>query len=623
MSRSHGHRFANEALPETLFDNPLAFARTLATQRQGLQLLVSTWDRAGALLPAADRVSRSGLTATVEQRGAFVVMQIVVPPPREVGDPAAIVIVGSGDGVTTFDAVQYFILELDVHTATGDTRFVVVSRNARDEHGTPLGDGPPPDTRWFADHVCELVARRAPPGPRIPVVPAWYWWHVFRGAEAMRAFLSANDLASQLQIVQRAPVLMLPELADAADVFLTGGATSQSLRQFQGQLRGDPSFGPACHVLATMLANARAGSPAANLARAIAILGEASEYGADRAQSSAIEADVRQRLAAIGVDVRANHEAAQRLRAAAGPPQQQPGRRIARGSSAGTHGTDDPTWSSVFLDESELPQYQRSEDRRAEAPPPGALHAGYVAWVGHESWPMWRIVDARWLFPTAEAADHFLRSATPAIGDGLPALHVSQLGDATLAFGGATPGRLPNTRHASQIVVVRVGRMIAKLFVAEGPAAPQTGHALDPSMPLPLAQRAAQRAQWMLARYWLSVGRGADAAALFAQSPSPRLLAEYPILALPELTTAMLTLGDAYAPAAQALWQLQTQLRGQQWQAHRDATRALVRTLLDDRASEPRVNAAYAFTLVAEMRRLDADPIWAQLEAECRAVHGT
>jgi hypothetical protein len=52
---------------------------------------------------------------------------------------------------------------------------------------------------------------------------------------------------------------------------------------------------------------------------------------------------------------------------------------------------------------------------------------------------------------------------------------------------------------------------------------------------------------------------------------------------------------------------------------HRDATHALVRTLLDDRASEPRVNAAYASVLVAEMRRLDGDPIWAQLEAECRA----
>lgn len=66
MSRSHGHRFANEALPDALFDNPLAFARTIANQRQGLQLIASAWDRAGALLPAADRAARSGLMATFD-----------------------------------------------------------------------------------------------------------------------------------------------------------------------------------------------------------------------------------------------------------------------------------------------------------------------------------------------------------------------------------------------------------------------------------------------------------------------------------------------------------------------------------------------------------------------------
>ena len=224
------------------------------------------------------------------------------------------------------------------------------------------------------------------------------------------------------------------------------------------------------------------------------------------------------------------------------------------------------------------------------------------------------------MFPTGEAAEKYLRSVMATVGDGLPALPTPELADGTIAFGGAAPGRLPNTRHAAQSIVVRVGRMIAKLYIAEGPSAPLSGHVLDQTMLVPLAQHIANRAHWMLTRYWLSVGRGADAATLFAASPNPRLLAEYPILALPELPAAMLTLGDAYTASAQALWNLQTQLRGQQWQAHRDATHALVRTLLDDRSSEPRVNAAYASTLVAEMRRLDGDPIWAQLEAECRAL---
>jgi hypothetical protein len=241
-----------------------------------------------------------------------------------------------------------------------------------------------------------------------------------------------------------------------------------------------------------------------------------------------------------------------------------------------------------------------------------------VVWVGDERWPMWRIIDTRYLFPTADGAEKYLRRVMGLIGDGLPALPTPELADATIAFGGASPGRIPNTRHAAQSIVVRVGRMIAKLYVAEGPSAPLTGHVLEQAMLVPLAQRIVARSQYMLARYWLNVGRGTDAATLFARSPNPRLLAEYPILALPEFVNAMLTLGNGFMRSAQALWDLQTQLRGQQWQAHREATAALVRTLLDDSTSEPRVNAAQAVALVTEMRRLDADPIWAQLEAECR-----
>jgi hypothetical protein len=616
MSRSHGHRFANETLPDQLFDNPLAFARTLSNQRQGLQLLASAWDQAGALLPAVDRAQRSGLTATCEQRGAYVAIVISVPPPRELGDPCAIAIVGSGDGQTKFDHAQYFILELDRSAGTGDTRFLISLRTERDVSATPIGKGPPPDLRWFVDHVCELVARRQPPAPRIPQVPGWYYWHAFRGDEAMRAFLQANDFAQQLAVAQRMPVLLLPEMAEAADVFLTGGATSTGLRQFHAALRGDASFAPACHILATMLANTQSGAIPANLARAVAILALAREFGADLSQSYLLEAEIRKSLATAGIDVRKNYETAQKLVEMAGP-QPVPGeRRIARGSAAPTSG--DPIWTSLFLDESELSHYQRTEDKRAEDTPPGAIHAGHVVWVGDERWPMWRIIDTRYLFPTGDAAERYLRRVMGLIGDGLPALPTAELADATIAFGGASPGRVPNTRHAAQSIVVRVGRMIAKLYVAEGPGAPLTGHVLEQAMLVPLAQRIVARSQYMLARYWLNVGRGTDAAMLFAQSPKPSMLAEYPILALPEFVNAMLTLGDGYMRSAQALWDLQTQLRGREWQTHREATAALVRTLLDDNASDSRVNAAQAQALVTEMRRLDADPIWAQLEAECR-----
>ena len=610
MSRSHGYRFANDVLPETLFDNPLAFARTISNQRQGLQLLASAWDRAGATMPACDRASRSGLNLSVAPRGAFLVIHILVPPPREHGDPTMIVIVGQGDGQSRFDSPQYFVLELGA-----DARFHIVMRMADDEQGHDitaracgLGIGAAPDGHSFIEQVCEYVARRQPPAPRMPTVPAWYWWHAFGGAEAMIAWLSTRD---PVTTVMRDPILLLPEIVDSSSVFLTGGATAQGLPEVRHQMQRDGSFAPAAHQLAMYLANSKSGVAPANLGRAIALLAEAREYGGDRNEACAIEAEIRQKLAALGIDVRKNYEEAQRLRAMAqsqagavtSPAQEQPPQRVARGSSAGI--PRDPTFGTLFLDGSELPYFQRGELTELDAC--GGLIAGSVTWMGRDDWAMSRIIDTRWLFASAAAADQFLRGAMHAIGDWLPQTSAPQLGDVTLAYG---------SPRAAQILVFRIGRMVGRLAVAQGAAASDP---LEQVMLLPYAQRAVQRAQWNLSRYWLTVGHGNDAATMFTQAPNPRLLAEYPILALPEFPAAMATLGGPYAQGAQILWQLQQQLRGQQWQAHRDATVALVRALLDDRASDTRVNAAHAMAIVDEIRRLDSDPIWIQLDAECRA----
>lgn len=593
MSRSHGYRFANDVLPETLFDNPLAFARAVTNQRQGLQLLASAWDRAGATMAAADRAGRAGLTATIEQRGAYGIILVSVPPPRGPGDPAMIVIAGTGDGESSYDVTGFYILELG-----SDTRYHVVSRTANAEHGTTLGIGPAPDARMFIDHVCGSVS------PRIPTVPAYYWWHAFDGATAMRAWLNTRD---PMSAVAQHPILLLPEIAESASVFLTGGASADGLPQFRYRLMRDPAFGPAAHGLAMLLASARSGVAAANLARALVVLAEAREYGADRAQSYAIEADIRQKLAVLGIETRANHEAAQRLQAMAQQPQAEaPRQRMARGSHFGIDGgapPNDTTFATLFLDTSELPQFTRGE--LADLDPGNGIAAASITWTGRDDWAMSRIIDTRWTFATAADAEQFLRSAQHAIGDRLPAVGTPPLAEETLAFGS------PRT---AQILVFRVGRTVGRLAVAQGAAAAEP---LEQAMLVPYAQRAVQRAHWNLSRYWLSVGCGSDAATLFVQTPNARLLADYPILALPELPAAMATLGGAYVHGAQQLWQLQTQLRGQQWQAYRSATQALVRTLLDDRTSEPRVNVAHALAIVDEMRRLDPDPIWMQLAAEC------
>lgn len=55
------------------------------------------------------------------------------------------------------------------------------------------------------------------------------------------------------------------------------------------------------------------------------------------------------------------------------------------------------------------------------------------------------------------------------------------------------------------------------------------------------------------------------------------------------------------------------------WRSYREILRALVRTLLDETAGEPRINADAALRLVGAHRLLDADHTWAALETECGA----
>src|SRR5262249_54168389 len=105
----------------------------------------------------------------------------------------------------------------------------------------------------------------------------------------------------------------------------------------------------------------------------------------------------------------------------------------------------------------------------------------------------------------------------------------------------------------------------------------------------------------------------------FVQAPSrtaDRLLAEYPILLLPEFPTAMASLGEVHRAAAERLVVLQGTARNR-WQAYRELLRALVRGLLDETAGDRRINADAALRVVSAHRRLDADPAWTALEAEC------
>jgi hypothetical protein len=76
---------------------------------------------------------------------------------------------------------------------------------------------------------------------------------------------------------------------------------------------------------------------------------------------------------------------------------------------------------------------------------------------------------------------------------------------------------------------------------------------------------------------------------------------------------------EKYGIAADTLANFHAQLRAHRWQQYRDAMLALTRTLLASNMGDPRVNAARAHELVQELRHIDRDPVWEQLDLLCRS----
>ena len=407
----------------------------------------------------------------------------------------------------------------------------------------------------------------------------------------MRAFHAAPE-SEAWKVVERHPALLLPELVDVAERVLGRTRALAGLREMHHTLRGSPAYAPYHRLLATALAGERRGSRRVNLERALAVI-----------------QDVRRAAAGDPADERAERTIQEALEALTPVP-----------------GAKPPTMHALFLDEAELAGFRRGNDRRDTNPNlhdrayavNGGLAAGAAEWVGDEAAAVYRVIDARWVFASTRAAKAYLDSPGTQLlaRDGLANPAVLQIGDGAHAWGGAKSAA---GGPARQCLLFRVYRVVARLDVTDGPRAAQARQALSRAQLSPYAEAVVRRVRRVLAQYWLAIGRGTVAAQKLVQA-QPRkadlLFAEYPILLLPEFPTAMASLGDAYHAAAERLATLQGAVRGN-WQTYREILRALVRTMLDETAGEPRVNADAALRLVSAHRRLDTDYAWAALEAEC------
>jgi hypothetical protein len=218
MDRSHAQQLANQTLVGRVTADPLWLPRAIASG-EAEKALSEAWDQAGTEIPPIFRTQASGFAATMERHGLYTFVHVMPPAPRVSGDPAAIMIIGRGDGASKLSGIGYYVLSLVVD-ATGIPRFTMASREARETKPVVTIEGPLPEPVSMMEYAFALYEGRKPEAvdrsAEVFALPAWYWWYAFDGTEALRFFAEMNGDPERFEAVRRFPILLLPEIADAA-----------------------------------------------------------------------------------------------------------------------------------------------------------------------------------------------------------------------------------------------------------------------------------------------------------------------------------------------------------------------------------------------------------------------
>jgi hypothetical protein len=158
-----------------------------------------------------------------------------------------------------------------------------------------------------------------------------------------------------------------------------------------------------------------------------------------------------------------------------------------------------PAYFASFLDTSDLPGMTRVRDTRLQGPDPSdaafqAQHgydAGDSLWIGTNHDTVWRVLDARWVFPTTDEAAAYLEAVKNWYSEGLPILEgMPTAGDQAFAHAGVLRGVFFGAEPKAEVLLFRVGRTVCKLKVVQGPDARE---ALRPGMVAILADRITAR----------------------------------------------------------------------------------------------------------------------------------
>ncbi len=136
---------------------------------------------------------------------------------------------------------------------------------------------------------------------------------------------------------------------------------------------------------------------------------------------------------------------------------------------------------ALFLTEAELPKgMRRVQDSRKKGADPqdsayrkhGGQSAGMSIWMGRSDDPVWRMVDIRWVFPSESAARAYHAEALSANSERQPRIPKAEhVGTECGVFGGTVTHEAAKVTMTHYFYIFRVGRVVSKLYVAQGPSA--------------------------------------------------------------------------------------------------------------------------------------------------------
>ncbi len=158
--------------------------------------------------------------------------------------------------------------------------------------------------------------------------------------------------------------------------------------------------------------------------------------------------------------------------------------------------TDEPSFQSSYLQAGDLPGPSDKTGDWTGAGCDGASAANGCTFTGKKLWtakdpkaPVWQVHDIRWVFPDAAAAQRYMQQGTQELSEGLPP--VSQppmVGSDTQMYTAQGDTYGVGIQMFMYDLVFRVDNVVVKIFVAQGPEAPQK--VLTPLMVAALGQKA-------------------------------------------------------------------------------------------------------------------------------------